>query len=278
MREAVSDLGGGGRSSGGSGQGPALGKVWAIAERPVNLTENPDNARVLALVVTSKLTPHTSAIGTVSPPPTGGNSRNALQTSSSASRRVAARRAIGSGGGGGGGPGRRSGGGGSSSSSTAVAVSGVAATAGGGVVQRAMQWRKSHLYPARSVAPGPPVVVSPGGSAGFAGGLLPRDVDRVVALPELGTQPYSNRREVLCLTGAGLQTLAKMRPVDMLYELLAQDQAERVSDGFGGWVGWRRGGGGGRGRVVFAPWLLWRTELIRFEARYRRERYRMNRL
>lgn len=234
MREAVSDLGGGGGGRGSGNRGPALGKVWAIAERPVTLTDNPSNARVRALVVTSK-TPSQSATGSNASFAFNGGGRNTVALSSSASRRVAARRA------GGGGPSRGSGSG-SGSSSTAVTVSGAAAVAaagGGGVVQRAMQWRRSHLYPARAVAPGPPIVASPGGSAGFQGGLLPRDVDRVVALPELGTQPYSDRREVLCLTGAGLQTLTKMRPVDLLYELLAQDQAERVSRGTGwGGVGW----------------------------------------
>lgn len=46
------------------------------------------------------------------------------------------------------------------------------------------------------MAPAPPLVCSPGGSGGCPGGLLPKDVGRIVALPELATQFYSERREV----------------------------------------------------------------------------------
>ncbi|CAM9540207.1 unnamed protein product [Ascophyllum nodosum] len=91
-------------------------------------------------------------------------------------------------------------------------------------------------FPERPIVPGPPTVNSPGGSAGFTGGLLPKDVEKMVALSELSTQLFSSRRELLCLMSAGLQVFTRLRPIDLLYDLLAQNLVEKVSflfDDFG---------------------------------------------
>lgn len=183
MREAVSEV-----TDSTVGNTPGMGKVWAIGERPVALTDSPEIARIRTLLATSR---------TPSQADTNSRSRGS-----------------------------------NGYSTTALAVSSKARRKGGaesaGVVHRAMQWKKSHLYSARPVTPGPPQVASPGGSGGFPGGLTSRDVGRVVPLPELGMQPYSDMREFMCLTSAGLQVFAKLRPVDVLYELLAQNHAQKV--------------------------------------------------
>lgn len=260
MREAVTYEGGGddesGASGGGSGGGggytggaqdATMGKVWAISERPVALSDNPSAARLRALLVTSRTPSHAEINGRSGAIGGGGggwggwgggrgrerggvfffSAGASRQSSGSGSRKVNGGRAS------------------ATSTSTALVVRG--ATTGGavgdvsaGIVNRAMQWRKSEAYPERPVAPAPPLVCSPGGSRGCPGGLVQKDVARVVALPELGTQSYSERRELLCLTSAGLQTFVKLRAVDLLYDLLAQNQAEKVMDLF-----WGRGGGGG---------------------------------
>ncbi|CAM9180534.1 unnamed protein product, partial [Ascophyllum nodosum] len=54
----------------------------------------------------------------------------------------------------------------------------------------------------------------------------------MVALSELSTQLFSNRRELLCLTSAGLQVFTRLRPIDLLYDLLAQKLVEKVSSLF----------------------------------------------
>lgn len=242
MREAANDIGdvkpaspshGGGRPHPHDHQ-PKLGKVWAIAERPVTLTDNPSGARVRSLLVTSR-TPSQAEINTAS----GSAPPSSAATATSAAVVPAARAGSSRGS-----PADR---GGSALTIVAKNGSGRGGEAGAGIVKRAMEWRKSHLYRARAVAPAPPIVASPGGSDGFAGGLLPRDVGKVVPLPELGTQPYSEKREFLCLTSAGLQTLAKLRPVDLLYDLLARNQSERVRRGCLFMLGGGKGLGGGGG-------------------------------
>lgn len=219
MREAVSDMGG----SNNSGGEPAMGKVWCISERPVSLADNPDGARLRTLALTTR-TPSQAEVTRTSTASRGGS------------------RSSGRGGGRGGdsGSGSRSSSGPRGSAATAVAKrSSGGGGVSGGILQRAMKWHKSNLHEARPVAPSPPLVASPGGSAGFQGGLLATKVGEVVPLPELGTQLFSDRREVLCLTSAGMQTLMKLRPVDHLYDLLAHNQAERVRRGF--FCGRRRG-------------------------------------
>ena len=234
MREAVSDMGGNGNSGG----EPAMGKVWCISERPVSLADNPDGARLRTLALTTR-TPSQAEVTHTSTASRGGT------------------RSGGRGGrGGDSGSGSRSSSGSRGGAATAVAKrssggGGSGGGGGGGILQRAMKWHKSNLHEARPVAPSPPLVASPGGSAGFQGGLLATKVGEVVPLPELGTQLFSDRREVLCLTSAGMQTLMKLRPVDHLYDLLAHNQAERVRRGVfvvgggGDWGLGRRGGGGG---------------------------------
>lgn len=229
MRESVTEMGGPAAPPGGAyGQPPplqqqqhqGLGKVWAVSERPVTLTDNPENGRIRALLATSRA-------------PTQAEINAALSGG-------------GSGGGGGARGGFRSGGGSGPARSTSTAIvvrSGGGGAGGGGggadgMMSRIGAWKKSGHYAARPVTPGPPLVASPGGSAGFRGGLAARDVGKVQPLPELGAQPYSDRRELLCLTGAGLQVLTKLRPVDLLYDLLAQNHVEGVS-------GEKAGGGGG---------------------------------
>lgn len=191
-----------------------MGRVWAISERPVIITDNPENGRIRALLAKSRTPPQSEINSALS-----GGARTSSGSGSSSNSRGRAR--------------------GSSSSSTAIVVrrpggggSGVAGVAGsvaGGVVNRFGTWKKSGLYAARPVAPAPPLVASPGGSGGFLGGLIAKDVEKIVPLPELGVQPYSDRRELLCLTGVGLQVLTRLRPVDLLYDLLAQNHAEEVS-------------------------------------------------
>ncbi|CAN0131010.1 unnamed protein product, partial [Ectocarpus fasciculatus] len=193
MREAVTEVG-----DSAAAQQQAMGRVWAISERPVTLTDNPETGRVRALLASSG-----------APSPSDNNGTTTITNSGGASR---------SGGGGGG-------------SSRAVVRVGRSSTSGavvGGVVSRAKAWQRSSRYAARPVAPSPPLVASPGGSAGFPGGLNARDVGGMVQLPELGVQPYSDRRELLCLTGAGLQVLTWLRPVDLLYDLLARNHVEGV--------------------------------------------------
>ncbi|CAN0096856.1 unnamed protein product [Ectocarpus sp. 6 AP-2014] len=201
MREAVTEMGdsaaaaavstAGGAGAGGRQQ-QAMGRVWAISERPVTLADNPEIGRVRALLALSG-----------APSPSDNNGTTA---------------ANGGGGGGGGGGSRAVVRGGRSTSGAVV----------GGVVSRAKAWQRSSRYASRPVAPSPPLVASPGGSAGFPGGLNARDVGGMVQLPELGVQPYSDRRELLCLTGAGLQVLTRLRPVDLLYDLLARNHVEGV--------------------------------------------------
>lgn len=212
MREAVTEIGGPAAPPGGAyGQQPqqhrGLGKVWAISERPVTLTDNPDNARVRALLATSRAPTQAEINAALNGGAGGGGARGGPRSGSSSR-----------------GPAR--------SSSTAVVVRGGGGGGGsvGGVMSRVGAWKNSGLYAARPVAPGPPLVASPGGSAGFPGGLAARDVGKVLPLPELGTQPYSDRRELLCLTGAGLQVLTRLRPVDLLYNLLARNHEQGVSE------------------------------------------------
>lgn len=211
MREAVSEIGGPGT---GESHQPRMGKVWAISERPVALTDSPDGARVRSLLVTSK-TPSQADINAAS-----GNSPPVAASAAGAYGNFGGRSATGII------PTTRSG-----RTSTAITVTGkggVMAADAGGAMNRMRKWMKRDYFPPRPVAPGPPLVASPGGSSGFGGGLMAKDLGKVVALPELGTQPYSSRREMLCLTSAGLHTLSKLRPVDLLYDLLAQNQMERV--------------------------------------------------
>lgn len=212
MRESVTEMGGpNAPPSGAYGQPQqhqGLGKVWAISERPVTLADNPENGRVRALLATSLA-------------PTQAEINAALSGGGGGAAAPAARRGLRSG----------SSSGPARSTSTAVVVrrgSGGAAAADG-MMSRIGAWKKSGHYAARPVAPAPPLVVSPGGSAGFSGGLTAKDVGKVLPLPELGAQPYSDRRELLCLTGAGLQVLTRLRPVDLIYDLLAQNHVEGVS-------------------------------------------------
>ncbi|CAM9519333.1 unnamed protein product, partial [Ectocarpus sp. 12 AP-2014] len=207
MREAVAEMGDSAPAAvptagGGAGgrQQQAMGRVWAISERPVTLADNPEIGRVRALLALSG-----------APSPSDNNGTTAAN-------------------GGGGGASRSSSGAGGAGGSRAVVRGGrsVSGAVVGGVVSRAKAWQRSSRYASRPVAPSPPLVASPGGSAGFPGGLNARDVGGVVQLPELGVQPYSNRRELLCLTGAGLQVLTRLRPVDLLYDLLARNHVEGV--------------------------------------------------
>lgn len=204
MRESVTEIGGG--AGAGAAYGQAMGKVWAISERPVTLADNPENGRVRALLATSR-TPPQSEINAALNGGAGGASQGGSRsrTSGSGSARGGGSTAmvVRSGGGGGG-------------------------SAAGGVINRIGTWRKSALYAARPVTPAPPLVASPGGAAGFPGGLMARDVGKVLPLPELGVQPYSDRRELLCLTGAGLQVLTKLRPIDLLHDLLSRDDVDGV--------------------------------------------------
>lgn len=209
MRESVAEIGGPTAPSTGAYGQPqqhqGLGKVWAISERPVTLTDNPENGRVRALLATSR-------------PPTQAEINTALSGGGAA---AAARGGLRSGNASG--PAR--------STSTAVVVrrSGGGGGAADGMIGRIGAWKKSGHYAARPIAPAPPLVASPGGSAGFPGGLSAKDLDKTLPLPELGAQPYSDRRELLCLTGAGLQVLTRLRPVDLLYDLLARNHVEGVS-------------------------------------------------
>lgn len=220
MRESVTEFGGptdtppgGGAYYGQQQQQQPMGKVWAISERPVTLTDNPENGRIRALLAKSRTPPQAEINSALSSAARGGG--GARTTATTASSRS--------------GPARSSG-------STAMVVRRAGGTGGSlagsvtdGMVNRFGTWRKSGLYAARPIAPAPPLVASPGGSGGFAGGLMARDVGKVLPLPELGAQPYSDRRELLCLTGAGLQVFTRLRPVDLLYDLLAQNHADGVS-------------------------------------------------
>lgn len=191
-----------------------MGKVWAISERPVTLTDSAENGRIRALLAKSRAPPQSEINSALR---AAGSTRTGILGLS-----------------GSGGPTRNSGGSRSRATTTSTAIvvrrRGGAGSVADGVANRFGTWRKSGLYPARPVAPAPPLVASPGGSGGFPGGLMARDVEKVVPLPELGVQPYSDRRELLCLTGAGLQVLTRLRPVDLLYDLLAQNHAEGVSE------------------------------------------------
>lgn len=221
MREAVTEIGGLAATSAAAAAPPqAMGKVWAISERPVTLTDSPENGRIRALLATAATPPQSdinAALGT-----SNGNNNN--NTPSSSSAYGARSKAL---------------------------VNHHGGFIGSGVLGRVGAWRKSGLYGARPVMPTPPFVASPGGSVGFPGGLTAREVGKILPLPELGSQPYSDRRELLCLTGAGLQVLTRLRPVDLLYDLLAQNYTEGVSwrnrcFGFDG----GRGGGGLAGVVA----------------------------
>lgn len=217
MREAVAVEGG--ESSGDVTFTRKVGQVWAIAERPVLLMDDPEAMRVRSSIVTSRA-PSQGGMNSRANP--SGGAPTSLGPSSS---RTSSRQA-GSGSGS-----SNSGSSGGKSTSTALVVRKAAAGVGVGVVNRAMQWGKEETYPERPVAPGPPVICCPEGSKGFPRGLLPKDLSRIVALPELGSQLFSAKREILCLTSAGLHAFVKLRPVDMLYELVAQPNNEKVSVG-----------------------------------------------
>ncbi|CAM9953397.1 unnamed protein product, partial [Hapterophycus canaliculatus] len=204
MREAVTEIGGLAATSAAAAPPQEMGKVWAISERPVTLTDSPENGRIRALLATAATPPQAAINAALGSNGAAAGSNNPSSSSSSSGR----------GGGGGGG------------SKAVVSHSG--GFIGSGVLGRVGAWRKSGLYGARSVVPAPPFVASPGGSAGFPGGLTAREVGKILPLPELGVQPYSDRRELLCLTGAGLQVLTRLRPVDLLYDLLAQNYTEGV--------------------------------------------------
>ncbi|CAN0238023.1 unnamed protein product, partial [Scytosiphon promiscuus] len=167
MREAVTEIGG---LAAASAPPQAMGKVWAISERPVILTDSPESGRIRALLATAASTPTQSEINAA----LSSNGAAAANNSSSSS-------------------------GGRGGGSTAVAAR-TGSSVGTGVLGRVGAWRKSGLQ-----------------------------VEKILPLPELGVQPYSDRRELLCLTGAGLQVLTTLRPVDLLYELLAQNYTEGVS-------------------------------------------------
>lgn len=195
-REAVRDL-----SSVAHGDS-GMGRVFAIGERPVSVADNPKGARVRALVLTSRT-------------PSQAEMRSEID-----------------------------GGGGSRVSGVRTLGGGVGSVAGGdalvvartpafnlGTVGRSVY--KSCInqfqFPIRPTAPEPPTVTSPGGSAGFEGGLLPKDVGKMVTLSEFATQLYSDKRELLLLSSSGLQVLVKLRPVDQLYDLLAEHRLDKVS-------------------------------------------------
>ncbi|CAM9590863.1 unnamed protein product, partial [Ascophyllum nodosum] len=140
-----------------------MSRVWAIGERSVSIAMDPEGARCRKLVMTS-MTPSEAQFKRAADWGDGG---------------------IGNGGG---------------SEDSGHAIGGrvhYPSATTPNKRQRQLQ------FPERPIAPGPPTVISPGGSAGFCGGLLPKDVERMVALSELGTQSYSERREILCLTSAG---------------------------------------------------------------------------
>ena len=193
MREAVSD--GGGVVQGTLG----MGRVCALGERPVSLADDPEGARIRSLLLTSAV-PSRSEINDTVP---GGDSSFANGAS-----------------------------GGSSGAMPAASTSaGNLSSIGWRMVNQLASPRERQRqlsFPERPIVPGPPTVTSPGGSAGFTGGLLPKDVEKMVALSELSTQLFSNRRELLCLTSAGLQVFTRLRPIDLLYDLLAQNLVEKV--------------------------------------------------
>eukprot|EP00752_Nemacystus_decipiens_P013044 g11539.t1 len=201
MRESVTEVGGPNAPPTGAYGQPqphqGLGKVWAISERPVTLTDNPENGRVRALLATSHA-PTQAEINAAATTTRGGPRRG----NSTAPAR--------------------------STSSRTVVARGSGGVPADGMMSRIGAWKKSARYAARPVVPSPPLVASPGGSAGFPGGLSAKDAEKVLPLPELGAQPYSDRRELLCLTGAGLQVLTRLRPVDLLYDLLARNHVEGV--------------------------------------------------
>ncbi|KAG5180255.1 Nup133 N terminal like-domain-containing protein [Tribonema minus] len=69
--------------------------------------------------------------------------------------------------------------------------------------------------PAGEVPPPPPLCLPP---RGWLGGL--RGARGVVPLRELATQHAAPQRRLLCLSGAGLHMVAKLRPLDVLHRLL----------------------------------------------------------
>ncbi|CAN0432918.1 unnamed protein product, partial [Discosporangium mesarthrocarpum] len=101
-----------------------------------------------------------------------------------------------------------------------------------GVVNRLLDYLwQVERYPERPVAPTPPQFCAPG-QDGFKGGLSNKDALWVVPLTEQATQLFTRKREVLCLTGAGLHTLVKLRPVDHLYNMLASHRMSKVEEFF----------------------------------------------
>ena len=194
MREAVSD--GGGLVQGTLG----MGRVWSLGERPVTLADDPEGARVRSLLLTSAA-PSQSEINDTVP---GGNSSvaNGASGGSSGAMRAA--------------------------STSAGNLSAIAWRMINQLTASPSKRQRQLSFPERPIVAGPPTVNSPGGSAGFTGGLLPKDVEKMVALSELSTQLFSSRRELLCLMSAGLQVFTRLRPIDLLYDLLAQNLVEKV--------------------------------------------------
>ena len=197
MREAVSD--GGGVVQGTLG----MGRVCALGERPVSLADDPEGARIRSLLLTSSTRSqpsHRRIHDTVS----GGNSSVANGASGGSSGAMPA------------------------ASTFAGKLSAIGWRMVNQLTASPRKRQRQLSFPERPIVPGPPAVTSPGGSAGFTGGLLPKDVEKMVALSELSTQLFSNRRELLCLTSAGLQVFTRLRPIDLLYDLLAQKLVEKV--------------------------------------------------
>ncbi|CAM9224570.1 unnamed protein product [Chrysoparadoxa australica] len=80
---------------------------------------------------------------------------------------------------------------------------------------------------AHAVPPSPPVCLAPAGSR-WETGLTAADMALIAPLSELATQHASGQRILLCLTNAGLHTLARQRPVDLLYSLLLHERHQEL--------------------------------------------------
>lgn len=208
MRESISVDGGTTRGHGIAAQ------VQAIAESPVLLMRDVSTMRVRSMMVTSRA-PSQAEVNSRGT----GHGRGLVMAESTnpwnGGRRVASRTS---------GANRRS----STSSAFALAKpTNAVSNISTGIVGRAMQWHKGNSFVERPVAPSPPMIMSPGGSQGIPGGLITKDLNRMAILPELSTQLFSAQRELLCLTTVGLQTYARLRPVDHLHELLVKRQVGR---------------------------------------------------